>query len=57
MKTVAVVRPKSRGEGELNVPGVGEHSDDIGQGQVQLLLTDGGELRPSEVTHQTPLIH
>ena len=50
MKTVAIVRPKSRGEGKLNVPGVREHGDDIGQGQVQLLLTDGGVLRPGEVT-------
>ena len=33
VKTVTIVRPKSRGESELNVPGVREHGDDIGQGQ------------------------
>ena len=57
METVAVVRPESRGEAELNVPGVREHGHDIGQGQLQLLLADGGELRPGEVTHEAPLIH
>ena len=57
MKTVAVVRPKSRGESEHNVPGVREHGDDIGQGQVQLLLADGGVLRPSDVTAQAPIMN
>ena len=57
MKTVAVVRPKSRGEGKLNVPGVREHGDDIGQGQVQLLLTDGGVAGPGEVTAQAPSVN
>ena len=33
VETVAVVRPESRGESELDVPGVREHGDDIGQGQ------------------------
>ena len=47
VKTVAVVRPESCGESELNVPGVREHGDDIGQGQVQLLLTDRGEAGPA----------
>ena len=57
METVAVVRSEYCSESELNVPGVREHSHDIGQGQVQLLLADGGELRPGEVTHEAPLIH
>ena len=57
MKTVAVVRPKSRGESELNVPGVREHGDDIGQGQGQLLLTDGGVAGPGEVTAQAPSVN
>ena len=57
MKTVAVVMPEYCGQCELNVPGVREHGDDIGQGQVPLLLADGGELWPGEVTHEAPLIH
>ena len=57
METVAVVRPESRGEAELNVPGVTEHGHDVGQGQLQLLLTDGGILRPGEVTHEAPSVH
>ena len=57
MEAVAVLRSEYCGQAELYVSGVREHGDDIGQGQVQLLLADGGELRPGEVTHEAPLIH
>ena len=57
VEAVTVVRPESRGESKLNVPGVREHGDDIGQGQVQLLLTDGGVARPGEVTAQAPIMN
>ena len=57
MEAVAVVGPEYRGEAELDVPGVAEHGHRVGQGQLQLLLADGGELRPGEVTHEAPLIH
>ena len=57
MDTVAVVMPEYCSQCELNVPGVREHGHDIGQGQGELLLADGGELRPGEVTHEAPLIH
>ena len=57
VEAVAVVRPESRGEAELNVPGVREHGHDIGQGQLQLLGADGGVLRPGEVTFEAPSIH
>ena len=54
VETVAIVRPESRGECELYVPGVREHSDDIGQGQGPLLLTDGGVAGPDKVTAEAP---
>ena len=54
MKAVAVVRPEYRGEAELDIPGVREHGHGVGQGQLQLLGADGGELRPGEVTHEAP---
>ena len=57
VEAVAVVRPEYRGEAELDVPGVTEHGHGVGQGQLQLLGADGGELRPGEVTHEAPLIH
>ena len=57
METVAVVRSEYCGQAELYVPWVREHGHDIGQGQCELLLADGGELRPGEVTHKAPLIH
>ena len=50
VETVAVVRPESRGESELDVPGVREHGHDIGQGQGPLLLADGGVAGPGQVT-------
>ena len=46
VETVAIMRPESRGECELYVPGVREHGDDIGQGQGPLLLADGGVTGP-----------
>ena len=57
VETVAVVRPESRGKAELDVPGVREHSHYVGQGQVHLLLADGGILRPGEVTAKTSVVH
>ena len=57
VETVAVVRPESRGKAELDVPGVREHGHDVGQGQLHLLLTDGGILRPGEVTAEAPVVH
>ena len=57
VEAVTVVRPESSGESELNVPGVREHGDDIGQGQVQLLLADGGIAGPGEVTAQAPIVN
>lgn len=57
VKAVAVVGPEYRGETELDVPGVAEHGQGVGQGQLQLLGADGGELRPGEVTPEAPLIH
>ena len=54
MEAVAVVGPEYRGEAELNVPRVREHSHGIGQGQLQLLEADGGEGGPGEVTHEAP---
>ena len=57
MKAVAVVWPEYCGEAELDIPGVREHGHGVGQGQLQLLRADGGELRPGEVTHEAPLIH
>ena len=57
VEAVAVVRPEYRGKAELDVLGVTEHGHGIGQGQLQLLEADGGELRPGEVTHEAPLIH
>ena len=57
MKAVAVVRPESCGEAELNVPGVTEHGHDVGQGQLQLLLADGGVAGPGEVTAEAAIVH
>ena len=57
VETVAVVRPESRGESELDIPGVREHGDDIGQGQGPLLLTDGGVAGPGEVTTEAPSVN
>ena len=57
METVTVVMPEYCCESELNVPGVREHGDDIGQGQVQLLLADGGVLRPGDVTAKAPIMN
>ena len=57
METVAVVRPESRGEAELNVPGVREHGHDIGQGQLKLLLADGGVAGPGEVTAEAASVN
>ena len=57
VETVAVVRPESRGESELDIPGVREHGDDIGQGQGPLLLTDGGVAGPGEVTAEAPSVN
>ena len=57
METVAVVRPESRGEAELNVPGVTEHGHNVGQGQLQLLLADGGVAGPGEVTAEAAIVH
>ena len=55
VETVAVVRPESRRKSELDVPGVREHGDDIGQGQGQLLLADGeGVTGPGDVTAAAP---
>ena len=54
MEAVAVVRPKYRGEAELDVPGVREHGHDVGQGQLQLLGANVGEGWPGEVTHKAP---
>ena len=57
VEAVTVVRSESCGQSKLNVPGIREHSDDIGQGQGQLLLADGGVARPGEVTSQTPIVN
>ena len=57
METVAVVRPERRGKAELNVPGVTEHGHDVGQGQLQLLLADGGIAGPGEVTAEAAIVH
>ena len=57
METVAVMRPESRGEAELNVPGVTEHGHDVGQGQLQLLLANGGVAGPGEVTSEAAIVH
>ena len=57
METVAVVRPKSRGEGELDVPGVREHGHDVGEGQLKLLLADGGVAGPGQVTAEAASIN
>ena len=57
VETVAVVRPESRGEAELDVPGVTKHSHDVGEGQLHLLLADGSILRPGEVTSEAPVVH
>ena len=56
METVAVVRSESRGEAELDVPGVREHGHDIGQGQLKLLLADGGVAGPGEVTAEAATV-
>ena len=56
VETVAVVRPESRGEAELDVPGVREHGHDIGQGQLKLLLADGGVAGPGEVTAEAATV-
>ena len=57
VETVAIMRPESRGECELYVPGVREHGDDIGQGQGPLLLADGGVTGPGEVTAEAPSVN
>ena len=57
METVAVVRPKYCGKSELNVPGVIHHGHDVGQGQLPLLLADGGECWPGDVTHEAPEVN
>ena len=57
METIAVVRSEYGGQTELDVPGVTEHGYDVGQGQVQLLLTDRGEAGPAQVTAEAPLKH
>ena len=55
VETVTVVRPDS--ECELDVPGVREHGDDIGQGQGPLLLADGGVAGPGQVTAEAPSVN
>ena len=57
METVAVVRSKYCGKSQLNVPGVREQGHDIGEGQLQLLLADGGVGGPGEVTAQAPEVN
>ena len=57
METVAVVRSKYCGESKLDVPGVREQGHDIGEGQVQLLLADGGVGGPGEVTAEAPEVN
>ena len=57
METVAVVGPENRSEGELDVPGIREHCHDIGQGQLLLLLADGGVAGPGQVTAQAASIN
>ena len=57
MDTVTVVRSKYCSESELNVPWVIDHGHDIGQGQLPLLLADGGECWPGEVTHEAPEVN
>ena len=57
VEAVAVVRPESCSEAELDVPGVTEHGHDVGNRQLQLLLADRGILRPGEVTFETPSVH
>ena len=51
--TVAVMRSEYCRETELHVPWIREGGDDVGQWQVQLLLTDWPELWPGEVTAGT----
>ncbi len=57
METVAVVRPKYCGKSELNVPGVRDHGHYVGQGQLSLLLTDGGDCWPGQVTPEAPEVN
>ena len=57
METVAVVRSKYCGKSELNIPGVIDHGHNICQGQLPLLLADGGECWPGEVTHEAPEVN
>ena len=57
METVAVVRSKYCGESQLNVPRVREQGQDIGEGQLQLLLADGGVGGPGEVTAEAPEVN
>ena len=57
MEAVAVVRPERCGESELDVPGVREHAHDVGQGQVQLLLADGGVGGPGDVTAEAARVN
>ena len=57
VEAVAVLGPEYRGETELDVPGVAEHGHGVGQGQLQLLGADGGELRPGEVTADTAVMN
>ena len=57
MDTVAVVRSKYCCESKLNIPGVIDHGDDIGEGQVELLLADGGVGGPGEVTAEAPEVN
>ena len=57
MEAVAVVGPEDRGEAELDVPGVTEHGHNVGQGQLQLLLADGGVAGPGEVTAEAAIVH
>ena len=57
METVAVVRSEYCGESQLNVPRVREQGQDIGEGQLQLLLADGGVGGPGEVTAEAPEVN
>ena len=57
METVAVVRSKYCGKSQLDVPEVRNHGNDIGEGQLELLLADGGVGGPGEVTAEAPEVN
>ena len=57
MDAVAVVGSEDGGEAQLQVAGVAEGGDHIGEAQLPLLAADGAVARPLQVAGEAALVH